>query len=99
MGLGDDAERAGACAASRLLRCDRIADRCARAARAHVAAGLAAGACHAGLALRGAAHPPGRTGAELLAALDLVSDDSDSAGALGCAVGRGGGVRCSPATS
>ena len=77
VGLGDDAEAAGACAAAQLLRCPTVAID-ARGLSASQAAGLAAGAClrawHADtLRTRTDEHAP------LLATLELVSDDPATA--------------------
>ena len=76
VGLGGDAERAGACAASRLLRCRRV-EIDARGLPARQAAGLAAGAC-----LRAWHYHQLRTKpddeAPLLAELDLISDDPET---------------------
>jgi leucyl aminopeptidase len=77
VGVGEDVEAAGACAASRLLRCARVAID-ARGLPAGVAARLAAGAC-----LRAWRYTRLRTQpddeAVLLEALDLISDDPDAA--------------------
>ncbi len=76
-GLGHDAEAAGACAASRLLGCERVVID-ARGLPAQTAAQLAAGAC-----LRAWRFDRLRTraeeGAPVLARLDLVSDDPGTA--------------------
>ena len=91
VGLGEDAEAAGACATARLLRCRRIAID-ARGLPARVAAGLAAGAC-----LRAWRYHGLRTRADdddaRLDALDLVSDDPDTASAwAACSAGVEGAL-------
>ncbi len=78
VGLGEDAEAAGAAGASLLLRAEHVAID-ARGLPAPVAAGLAAGAC-----LRAWRYEDGRKhaaeDAPRLASISLVSDDAETAG-------------------